>query len=407
MSDRLNPRVLSTIESPISEVRSWVQGGRSRPDLPLIDVAQAAPGYPPDDGLIDHVARLDQAQVSRYGSVLGEPPLRAALAADLSSAYGATVLAEQVAVTAGANQAFCLAMSVLCEPGDQVIMPVPYYFNYDMWLGMAGVEPVYLECSEEMLPSVEGAASLLTGRTKAIVLVTPNNPTGRVYPPELIDAFGRLANESGVYLIVDETYRDFRASTAPAHHLFRDPNWDASVLHIHSFSKVYSIPGYRVGALGGSPDLLTQVDKVADCLTICPSRIGQEAALYGLGHLSGWVAANRATMARRVRLFAKEMEGSAYRVVSAGAYFAYVRHPFEGVPARQVARRLFDEQSILALAGEMFGPGQDRYLRLAFANLEDRDIPELARRLDQSSAAGFTNRFTAGQPDRVAGGGPR
>ena len=134
-----------------------------------------------------------------------------------------------------------------------------------------------------------------------------------------------------------------------------------------------------------SPDLLHEVDKVADCLTICPSRIGQEAALYGIGHLAGWVEANRSTMNRRVQQFGVAMRDSSYEVVSAGAYFAYVRHPFEGVAGVQVARRLFEEQAVLCLAGEMFGPDQDRYLRLAFANLEDRDIPELARRLDESA----------------------
>ncbi|MDE0170607.1 MAG: aminotransferase [bacterium] len=385
-SPGLNRRVLATVSSPISEVRSWVAAGLQNPDLPLIDVAQAAPGYPPDRGLIEHVSRLDQAQVSRYGPVLGEAPLRAALAEDLSTSYGGVVRPEQVAITAGANQAFCLAVSVLCEPGDRVVMPVPHYFNYDMWLNMAGVEAAYLECSEGMLPPVEGAAALVDERTRAIVLVTPNNPTGRVYPPKLISDFAGLAAEAGIHLIVDETYRDFRHTTARAHDLFGDPQWDRTVIHIESFSKVYSIPGYRVGAMAASPDLLHEADKVADCLTICPSRIGQEAALYGLGHLAGWVEANRSTMNRRVRQFGDVMRDSSYEVVSAGAYFAYVRHPFEGVPGVRVARRLFEEYAVLCLAGEMFGPDQDRYLRLAFANLEDRDIPELARRLDESAS---------------------
>lgn len=361
-------------------------GGLRRPDLALVDVAQAAPGYPPDRGLMDHVANLDQTGVSRYGPVLGEPALREALARDMCAAYEGAVRPEQVAVTAGANQAFCLAASVLCEPGDRVIMPVPYYFNYDMWLNMGGIAADYLVCSADMLPSLESAARLLDERTKAIVLVTPNNPTGRVYPPELISGFARLASEAGIHLIVDETYRGFRSTDEPAHDLFRDPGWDGSVLHIHSFSKVYSIPGYRVGALAASPELLHEVDKVADCLTICPSRLGQEAALYGLGHLDRWVAANRETMNRRVRMFTDAMRDSPYEVVSAGAYFAYVRHPFEGISGRKVARRLFEEQSVLALAGEMFGPDQDRYLRLAFANLEDDDIPELARRLDETAS---------------------
>ena len=381
-----NRRVAGGVSSPISEVRSWVAGGSSRPDLPLIDVAQAAPGYPPDSGLARHVAGLDQARVSRYGPVLGEAELREAVADDISNSYGAAVHPEQVAITAGANQAFCLAVSALCEPGDRVILPAPYYFNHDMWLDMAGVERAYLDCPDDgMLPSSEGADALVDGRTRAIVLVTPNNPTGRVYPPELISAFARLAADRGLYLIIDETYHEFRSDSGPAHDLFGDPLWARTLVRIHSFSKVYSIPGYRVGSLVASRRLLHEVDKLADCLTICPNRMGQEAALYGLRHLEGWVAGNRAAIGRRISRFAEAMRDSPYRVVSSGGFFAYVRHPFRGEPGLRVARRLFEERSVLALAGEMFGQGQEGYLRLAFANLEDADIPQLVRRLDESA----------------------
>ena len=374
-------RVRATVTSPVSEVRAWVVKGAQDHGYPLLDVSQAVPGYPPPTRLAEHISRLDPTAVSRYGPVLGDPELRSALASDLSAAYRGTVRPEQVAITAGANQAFCLAVAVLCASGDRVILPVPYYFNHDMWLSLGGVERDYLACADGMLPSVEAAASLIGDRTRAIVLVTPNNPTGAVYPPELISRFTRLAADRGLYLILDETYRDFRTTTEPAHHLFEDPGWDRSVIHIHSFSKVYSIPGFRVGGMAASPEMLHEVDKAADCLTICPNRIGQEAARYGLAHLGPWVESNRHTLNRRVESFVAAMEDSPYSVASAGGFFAYVRHPFEGMASKEVAWRLFDRLGILSLAGEMFGPGQGRYLRLAFANLEDHQATELARRL--------------------------
>ena len=374
-------RVRATMTSPVSEVRAWAASGARDHGYPLLDVSQAVPGYPPPTSLAEHLSGLDPAAISRYGPVLGDPELRSALASDLSAAYRGTVRSDQVAITAGANQAFCLAVAVLCEPGDRVILPVPYYFNHDMWLSMSGVERDYLACSDGMLPSVEAAAALIDDRTRVIVLVTPNNPTGAVYPPELISRFARLAADRQLYLVLDETYRDFRTTTEPAHHLFEDPGWDRSVIHIHSFSKVYSIPGFRVGGMAASPGLLHEVDKAADCLTICPNRIGQEAARYGLAHLAPWVESNRHTLNRRVESFVAAMEDSPYSVASAGGYFAYVRHPFEGTSSKEVARRLFERLGILSLAGEMFGPDQDRYLRLAFANLEDHQVAELARRL--------------------------
>ena len=306
---------------------------------------------------------------------------------DISKAYGADVPAANVAITAGANQAFCLSTLAICAPGDEVIIPVPYYFNHDMWLRMNGINAVHLPCDENMLPDVAEAAELIGDRTRAISLVTPNNPTGQVYPPSLVAAFARLAVSNGLYLILDETYRNFRPTTDPAHDLFADPCWDESLVHISSFSKVFSITGHRVGSLAASKDLLVEIDKIADCVSICANRTGQAAALYGLGHLADWVEANRITMNRRVDQFLSQITESVspYAVVAAGAYFAYVRHPFDGMKGTDVAKRLLTDHAVLSLAGEMFGNDQHAYLRLAFANLDEEAIPELVRRLNASA----------------------
>lgn len=382
-----NPWVAGAPASPISQVREWMAGRSEEGRPPLIDVSQAAPGYPPAAQLREHLASLDWAGATRYGPVLGQPELRAALADDISAAYRAQVRPEQTAVTAGANQAFCLAVNVLCRAGEQVILPLPYYFNHDMWLRIGGVEPVYLPVGDDMVPEAERAAGLVTDRTRAVVLVTPNNPTGRVYPPQVIHDFARLAYDRGLHLILDETYRDFREGDGPPHDLFSHPEWEEFLVHIHSFSKVFAITGLRVGGLAARPGLLAEVNKVADCLTICPNRIGQEAALFGLRHLGEWVADNRRRMTERLQKFTAAVSSGPYRTASAGAYFAYLRHPFAEEGAGAVARRLFDDHSVLTLGGDMFGPGQGSYLRLAFGNLDDRDIPELARRLRQSAAS--------------------
>lgn len=382
----VNPLVTATVTSPITEAYSWIAGREFPVTMPLIDVSQAVPGYPPPASLTDHLAgRVAAPELARYGPVLGMPELREALAADISHAYGSPVAADQVAITAGCNQAFALAANALCGAGDELVLPVPYYFNHDMWLGMNGIVPRYLSCGPDMLPSLEAAADLIGPRTRGILLITPNNPTGRVYPPGLIADFAALAERQGIRLILDETYREFRPTTDPAHHLFSDPNWTDTVIHLHSFSKVFSITGYRVGGIAAAPELLTEIDKIADCLTICPSRLAQEAALFGLRSLAGWVEANRVMMNDRVTSFRREMEraDTGYEIAAAGAYFAYVRHPFDH-DSRTVARRLVDEHNVLTLAGSMFGPGQDRYLRLAFANLDRALMPELASRLAAS-----------------------
>ncbi len=377
---------------PIAEAQGWAS------DLPgdgraLLDVAQAVPGYPPAEALRAHLAAaMERPELHRYTGILGTQELRSALAGHLSAFYAGVVSAEQVAITAGCNQAFCLATSALAGRDDEVILPLPYYFNHQMWLEMQGIRPVHLPYTPERsaVPDPVEAARRITRRTRAIMLVTPNNPTGAVYPPDVIAAFFELARAQGIALIVDETYKDFLDHGGPSHALFGRSDWADTLIQLYSFSKSYALSGHRVGSIAAAPDFLEQVAKAADCIAICPSAVGQEAALFGLRHLDGWREENRQIMAGRVAALreafaAKELR---YKLASAGAYFAYLRHPFVGEPASQVARRLTLQHKVLALPGEMFGPGQESYLRLAFANLPGEAFPELVERLIESQEGG-------------------
>jgi aspartate/methionine/tyrosine aminotransferase len=242
---------------------------------------------------------------------------------------------------------------------------------------------VYLPVGEDQRPGVEAAAALLSSRTRAIVLVTPNNPTGVVCSPELIEAFFQLARDRGVALLVDETYRDFRTTTAPPHALFGYTDWDDTLIHLYSFSKVFALPGYRVGAIVAGASVLAEVEKWMDCVAICSPRVSQEAARFGLLHLGGWREARRSEMVTRLERFRGLLREHApdWAIASAGAYFAYLRHPEEAVSAQQVARRLLEERGLLTLWGEMFGPGQQGFLRFALANLPTDELESVAQRL--------------------------
>ncbi|MDE0392883.1 MAG: aminotransferase class I/II-fold pyridoxal phosphate-dependent enzyme, partial [Rhodospirillales bacterium] len=199
-----------------------------------------------------HLAEaVRRPEMARYTPIVGRDDLRKELATALSETYGGTVTQDHGAITAGCNQAFCLALMALAGPGDEAILAAPSYFNYQMWLEMLGVSPVYLPFRPERggVPDPADACARITPRTRAIVLVTPNNPTGAIYPPETIEGFHRLAREAGVALVLDETYRDFLPGGGPPHGLFARPDWDETLVHLYSFSKVYSLTGYRVGAL--------------------------------------------------------------------------------------------------------------------------------------------------------------
>jgi aspartate/methionine/tyrosine aminotransferase len=393
MPYRANPLVLGVAEPPIAEAQGWIEGRTFPPDKPLLNMAQAVPSYPPAEALRDHLASAVHCpDASLYTEILGVPALRAALAAHMGETYGAELAADDFGITAGCNQAFCVAMSALAGPGDEVVLPAPWYFNHQMWLQMQGVTPVPLHCDEARgaMPDPADAAALIGARTRAIVLVTPNNPTGAIYPPNLIAAFYELARERNIALVLDETYKDFMPGEAPPHDLFTRADWRDVFVQLYSFSKAYSLTGYRVGSVAGGAAVMGAIEKIMDCIAICAPRIGQEAALYGLGHLAGWRAEKRDLMADRTEALrtAFRATNSGYQLVSSGAYFAWVRHPFSGMDSAAVARMLATEQNLLCLPGGMFGPDQENYLRLAFANLKADKMEEVVSRLSASSIDG-------------------
>jgi aspartate/methionine/tyrosine aminotransferase len=383
------PQLQAVAEPPIAEAHAWVAGRDFPADKPLIDVAQAVPGYAPADALIAHLgAALAEPKNVRYTEILGRMSLRAALARHMNETYSGDVSPEQVGITAGCNQAFCLAMMTLAASGDEVILPAPYYFNHQMWLEMLGVRPVHMPFRGNRggIPDPADAATLIGPRTRAIVLVTPNNPTGAIYPPDVIAAFHALAKEAGIALVLDETYKDFLPDEAPAHGLFGITDWDETLIQLYSFSKAYSLTGFRVGSLIAAESFLAQAAKAMDCIAICAPAIAQEAALFGLENLAGYRTEKRALVLARIAAFRKlfERNDHGYELVSAGAFFAYLRHPFGGEEASKVAQRLAQEHNLLCLPGSMFGHGQEEYLRFAFANVETDLMPVIAERLAES-----------------------
>ena len=394
MSYPLNPHVRAVVAPPIAAVQAWVRGRVFPAARPLLDVAQAVPSYPPAESLVAHVAQVARRpETSVYSAILGLPALREALAAHLGEDYAAPIAASRVVITAGCNQAFCVAMAALAAPGDEVIMPIPYYFNHPMWLAMQGVRPVHPPFDPETggLCRPESVVPLITERTRAIALISPNNPTGAIYPPELLAEFAQVAREHRLALVLDETYKDFRTAPGPAHDLFQDPDWPEYLVQLYSFSKAYSLTGYRVGSIVCGPRLVAEVEKLLDCLSICAPRISQEAACFALADLAGWREAKADLMAARVAALKRAFlrNDLRYRLLSAGAYFAYVEHPFAERPSAEVARRLADDFNVLCVPGATFGPGQEAYLRFAFANLDTERIPLLVQRLVDSQESGL------------------
>lgn len=383
----LNPALTATFPPPVMEARRWLDGVAFPPDRPLINVSQAAPVDPPPESLRRVIAdaALSRPEAHLYGPVLGNADLREAVAEEFSTAYGARLGAGQVAITQGCNQAFCAAIATLAGAGDEVILPTPWYFNHKMWLDMQGIAVRPLPCRDNMLPDPGEAARLIGPATRAIVLVTPNNPSGAEYPAGLVAAFFDLAERHGIALIIDETYRDFDSRDGAPHDLLARPDAGRTLIQLYSFSKAYRLTGHRVGAIIAAPQRLAEVEKFLDTVAISTSQLGQIGAVWGMRNLRDWLAGERAEiLSRRAATVAALNDLPGWKLKSAGAYFAWVEHPFAS-GSDILAPRLVREAGVLALPGTMFVPPEDdagaRHFRLAFANVDGAGIAQLAARL--------------------------
>ena len=383
----LNPAFAATEPPPVMEGRRWIEGVTFPADRPLINISQAAPVDSPPLGLRQALAdaALNDPNAHLYGPVLGLPALREEIATQWSATYGGTVLPAQVAITQGCNQAFCTVMATLAGPGDEVILTTPWYFNHKMWLDMASVTTVPLETDATLIPSADAAAALISDRTRAIVLVSPNNPGGVEYPADTLTAFRDLCRTKGLALIVDETYRDFDSRTGAPHELFQDPDWADTLIHLYSFSKAYRLTGHRVGAVVASQARLAEVEKFLDTVAICPSQLGQIGALWGMRNLGQWLAGERGEILARRKAMTEGFKSlPGWKLLGCGAYFAYVEHPFD-MASDALCKRLVTEASLLMLPGTMFQPEGSaagrRQIRIAFANVDAKGIAEVIRRL--------------------------
>lgn len=387
----LNPNMAATFPPPVMEARRWLEGVTFSDNRPLINVSQAAPVDPPPASMREAMSRfiLEDDMTHLYGPVLGLPELRAQVAETWAKDYGGPVTPQHVAITSGCNQAFAATIATLAAQGDEVILPTPWYFNHKMWLDMGGITSVALKTGPGLIPSADDAAKLITSKTRAIALVSPNNPGGVEYPSETLTAFRDLCRAHNIALIVDETYRDFDSRQGAPHQLFQEAGWDDTLIQLYSFSKAYRLTGHRVGAMVASPKRLFEAEKFLDTVAICPSQLGQRAALWGMQNLGPWLAEQRLEILDRSAAITEgfpALAAKGWQLEGCGAYFAWMRHPFD-LPSDQLAQKMVRDSAVLCLPGTMFVPDGDdsgkKALRIAFANVDRTGIAQLYDRLTQ------------------------
>ena len=385
MDEQLNKFVLATQKPPVMEVREWLKLHRTSKKT-LLNLSQAAPMSPPPDNLLKYLSEQSLLTENHlYGDVLGDIPLREEIVNLWNEEYSSSICIQNVAITSGCNQAFCAAISTIATAGDSILVPVPWYFNHEMWLAIQGINIIPIPCDINMRPDIETAKKLIDKKTKAIVMVTPNNPTGVEYPSNLVRNISNLARDNNLKLIIDETYKNFGNKQS---NILYEGKWDKHIIQLYSFSKVYRLTGHRVGLMVASKSFIKQVEKFLDTTTICPNRLAQKAAYFGLLNLQEFMVKEKLKIEKLKDTFEKELRNiENWSLLGIGGYFAYLGYNSK-MDSISIAKKLLTEQNILSIPGDMFFPKsknlfikEKRSIRIAFANSTYEEIIDLFKRL--------------------------
>jgi aspartate/methionine/tyrosine aminotransferase len=372
---------MASVQTPVIPVISrWIA------ETPgTISLGQGVVSYGPPPEAIAAAQRFGSSSGDhRYGPVEGLPDLVEALEAKLARENGVVVRpASRLVVTAGGNLAFMNAVLAITDPGDDVILPVPFYFNHEMAIAMADARPVPVPTSSDYQLDLDAFARAITSRTRAIVTVSPNNPTGAVYPEAALAAVNALCRERGIFHIHDEAYEYFTYGGA-AHFAPRSlPDAAGHTISLHSLSKAYGMASWRIGYMVIPEALWEPVNKIQDTLLICAPAVSQRAALAAIGHGARY-ARSRLDQLDRVRknilLALRDPSVPCETAEVLGAFYYFIRVQSRLDPMT-LAERLIREHRVAVIPGSAFGVTDGCTLRVAYGALDEQTVAEGIGRL--------------------------
>ena len=374
-------RRLASVQPPVIPIV-----GRWIAETPgTISLGQGIVSYGPPPAVVQAVSRFGgQLSDHRYGPVAGQPELIEAIEEKLAGENGlATGAASRVLVTAGGNQAFVNAVLAITDPGDEIVLPAPYYFNHEMAVVIAGAVAVGAPTRQDYQLDLEAIAAALTPRTRAVVTVSPSNPTGAVYPERALRAVNALCRERGLFHVHDEAYEYF---TYGAARHFSPASIDGAAAHtisLYSLSKAYGMASWRIGYMVIPEHLADAVHKIQDTLLICPPAASQAAALaalrvgraYPRAHLEHLDGMRRAIFDAlsdpRVPCDVAAVEGAFY----------YLLRVHSTLDSMTLVERLIRDHRVAAIPGSAFADPSPCSIRISYGALEPDAITEGMERL--------------------------
>ncbi len=351
----------------------------------VISLGQAIPGFSPPPVALD-AARdaLRNPETHIYSADAGILSLRVSLCHRLHASFGIEADPEsEVIITTGGNQAFMLALLTLVEQGDEVLLPTPYYLNHEMAVRTVGAVPVEVPLEEDdgFTLTLEKIQPYLSERSKALVIVSPNNPTGTVYDESELKRIVSALSPRGMTIISDETYQHFLYDGKKHFSLGSQRAWRENVIVVGSLSKSFAITGWRIGYMLAHAMFIEQAMKVQDSMVICASVIGQEMAAAAVEHAWDYpITFNEQFNQRRLYLERrlKSIRGLHW-TPTYGGFFAFVR--VEGCKdSIALSEQILDRIHVVTTPGRIFGHVGGGFIRLSYGSV---DLPKLEKACDR------------------------
>lgn len=365
-------RTSSIIDPPIVKFKEKIKNIKF--SKKVIDLSQAVPSYPMPDVIKDKL----NTDYSFYTPDQGILELRT----EISKLYSGIINPDEVLITAGANQGAFNVFCALLNSGDSIALPLPCYFNYDMSVKMLGAKPIYYKLKKENSYKFyfKDLNKEIFEKCKAIVLINPNNPTGAEYDMEEIVKLYNECKKHNMYLIIDEAYGFFSKKGYPESSALYNLKKLDNLILINTFSKTFSLTGYRVGFVVAKEYLMKEFIKVQDSVVICAPRISQYAALYGLQYAKTWLSQKVKLINSNVEFFKDNFSKiRKFKLLSAGTFFSYIEHPYKDSYTASI--KLAEDISVLTLPGQIFDEKDKKTIRMAFGNISKDEISELINRL--------------------------
>ena len=397
---RVSRRISAIAESATLKVDAKAKALQAQ-GRPVISYAAGEPNFATPDNVVRaaSAAVLDPKNY-RYTQAAGLPELREAVAAKTLRDSGLTVSASQVIITNGGKQAVFQSFASLLDPGDEVLMPTPFWTTYPEVIKLAGGVPVqvFAGADQGYLVTVEQLEAARTERTKVLLFVSPSNPTGAVYSPEQTRAIGQWALEHGLWVISDEIYQNLVYADAPDGTPIKAlsiveavPELADRTILVNGVAKSYAMTGWRLGWMVGPADAIKGASNLQSHLSSNVSNISQRAAIEALTGPQETVELMRQAFDRRRRTIIAELNKIPGMVtpMPQGAFYAYpdvtalLGRTWGGVTpttSLELADLILDQAEVAVVPGEAFGPSG--YIRLSYA-LGDEQLLEGIQRLQR------------------------